>query len=370
MKRSLLSPLLSLPLLGLACTGVHAQGNNVTLYGVADLAVEHVSNVGAGSDSLLRIPGLTGSAPSRLGVRGAEDLGGGLKAVFTVEMGFGMDTGALNQGGRAFGRQAFVGLTGAWGSLTLGRQYTMLFWSSLDSDILGPHMFGSGSLDSYIPNARADNSIAYRGSFGGFTIGATYSFGRDTINAGPSPSGTNCSGENPADSRQCRERSAMIKYDTKSWGVALAVDELRGGPGAFAGLANSSLSDRRSVATGWATFGPVKVGAGLIARRNEASVATPRSDLVYLGAAYTITPQLGVQGQIFRLDFDNSPNKTTLFALRGTYGLSKRTTLYATVGHISNDGALAVSVSGAQPGANPGAGESQTGLGVGIRHLF
>ena len=56
--------------------------------------------------------------------------------------------------------------------MTLGRQYTMLFWSQLDADILGPNMFGSGSLDSYLPNARTDNAIAYRGKLGGVELGS------------------------------------------------------------------------------------------------------------------------------------------------------------------------------------------------------
>lgn len=61
----------------------------------------------------------------------------------------------------------------------------MLFYSLLDSDILGPNVYSTASLDVYIPNARAGNAIGYRGTFNGLTLGATYSFGRDTVNAGP-----------------------------------------------------------------------------------------------------------------------------------------------------------------------------------------
>lgn len=221
--------------LALFAGGASAQ-SSVTIYGVIDAAAEHVNNVGAGGDGLTRMPSLTGSAPSRLGFRGTEDLGGGLGALFTLEMGIAPDSGTMNQGGRAFGRQSFVGLSGPWGSVTLGRQYTMLFWSILDADILGPNIYGSSSLDSYIPNARADNSIAYRGTFSGFTVGATYSLGRDTVNAGPSPAGSNCAGESGTDKQACREWSALVKYDAPMWGAALAVDEMRGGAGAFAGL--------------------------------------------------------------------------------------------------------------------------------------
>lgn len=354
-----------------AANAQQAPSSSVTLYGTVDAAVEHLTNAGSNGATLTRMPGLTGgSAPSRLGFRGSEDLGGGLRAIFTLEEGFGVDSGALNQGGRAFGRQAFVGISAPWGTITLGRQYSMLFWSQLDADILGPSMFGSGSLDSYLPNARVDNAIAYRGTFSGVTLGATYSPGRDSVNAGPSPSGTNCAGESATDTKACRQWSLLAKYDTAQWGAAVAVDEITGGAGAFAGLTSSSLKDRRSTVAGWAKFGDVKVGAGLIARRNEGSAATPRSSLWYLGAAYPVTPQFVVDGEVFKLDYKNSANQATLFALRGTYNLSKRTAVYATAGHIANDGALALSVSNAAAGGGPVAGGSQTGIGVGIRHSF
>src|SRR5437762_2042426 len=181
--------------------------SSVTLYGVIDTGVEYVSNVGANGHGLVRMPNLTATVPSRWGIRGSEDLGGGLKSIFVLESGFSPDSGSSNQGGRLFGRQALVGLTNQYGQLSFGRQYTMLFWATLDSDILGPNVYGSGSLDSYLPNTRADNAVSYKGTFGGFTVGATYSFGRDTVNAGPSPAGTNCAGENAADSKQCREWS-------------------------------------------------------------------------------------------------------------------------------------------------------------------
>jgi predicted porin len=355
--------------LALSAGGAAAQ-SSVTIYGVMDASVEHVSSVGASRDGLTRMPSLTGSVPSRLGFRGTEDLGGGLQGLFTLEMGLAPDSGTLNQGGRAFGRQSFVGLAGPWGSVTLGRQYTMLFWSILDADILGPNIYGSSSLDSYIPNARADNSVAYRGTFSGLTLGATYSLGRDTVNAGPSPSGSNCAGESVADKKACREWSALVKYDAPAWGAALAVDEMRGGAGAFAGLVRSAMKDTRLSANGYAKLGAFKLGAGVIRRDNEASVATPRSDLIYLGAAYTVSPQLVVDGEFFRLKFKGSANKSTMAALRATYNLSKRTALYATAGRINNDGALALSVSSGQAASNPVAGGSQTAVAMGVRHSF
>lgn len=352
-----------------AATASHAQSTSVTVYGLIDSGVEHVTKVGATGGGLTRVPTMTGSLPSRIGFRGTEDLGGGLKAVFTLENGFGTDGGTLGQGGRLFGRQSFVGFSGPWGTVSLGHQYTMLFWSILDSDILGPNVYGSGSLDSYIPNARADNSISYRGTFNGLTLGATYSLGRDTVNAGPSPAGTNCAGENPADRKACREWSTLVKYDTPGWGVAFAHDRINGGPGAFAGLTSSSLSDSRTILNGYVKFGPAKVGGGVIRRDNEAS-ATPKSNLYYLGGAYSVTPAFTLDAEVLKLDVKNSANEATLFAVRGLYSFSRRTVGYVTAGHISNDGTFNVSVSGGAPGSNPVAGGSQMGLMVGMRHAF
>jgi predicted porin len=355
--------------LAIAATSVHAQSAGVTVYGLIDTGVEYVTNVGAAGDKLTRMPTNTGTLPSRIGFRGAEDLGGGLKAVFTLENGFGPDSGVLGQGGRLFGRQAFVGLSGSWGTVSFGRQYTMLFWSLVDSDILGPNVHSTSSLDSYIPNSRADNAIGYRGTFGGLTLGATYSLGRDTVNAGPSPAGTNCAGESASDRKACQEWSAMVKYDTAGWGVAAAHDHLNGGPGAFGGLTSSSLSDTRTTLNGYVKFGQAKVGGGVIRRNNDGS-ATPKSDLYFIGGAYPVTPAFTVDAEVMKLDVKNSANQATLFAVRGLYSFSKRTVGYVSAGRISNDGALNLSVSAGAAGSNPAAGGSQTGLMVGMRHAF
>lgn len=346
-----------------------AAAQSVTLYGVVDTGIEYVNNIGANKNSVVRMPNVTGTVPSRWGLRGSEDLGGGLKSVFVLESGFAPDSGTSGQGGRLFGRQALVGLSGNWGQIAFGRQYTMLFWAMLDPDILGPQVYGTGSLDSYIPNARADNAISYKGTFGGLTVGATYSFGRDTVNAGPSPVGTNCAGENPADKSACREWSALIQYATKSWGVAAAYDSQRGGPGAFAGLTSSGLRDDRLSVNGFVLLDRTKLGLGVIRRDNQGS-ATPRSELYYAGAAYDITPAFTLAGQVNYLKFHNSDNKAMLYAVRGTYAFSKRTSVYATAGYINNDGQLALSVSSGASGSNPQAGGSQFGVMAGVKHIF
>lgn len=350
-----------------AAGGAHAQ--TVTMFGLVDLAVEHVTNVGAAGSGLSRMPGLTGSLPSRLGMRGSEDLGGGLRAVFTLEQGFTADTGGLSQGGRGFGRQAFVGLAGPWGTISLGRQYTMLFWSILDADVMGPHLYGSGSLDAYIPNARADNAVAFKGTWSGLTLGATASLGRDTVNAG-NPAGTNCAGESATDSKACREWSALAKFDTPQWGAALAVDEIRGGAGAFAGLTSSALKDTRVSANGYVRLGELKATLGLVRRDNEASASTPRSDLWYSAVAYKAAPAVTVEGELLELRFKGSADAARLAVARVTYSLSRSTALHASLGQIRNRGQLALSVSAGAPGSNPRPGASQSAFALGVRHAF
>ncbi|QWC91287.1 porin [Cupriavidus metallidurans] len=351
----------------LACAQV--SPSSVTLYGVVDTGIEYVNHIGTASNSVVRMNTLSGTVPSRWGLRGTEDLGGGVKANFALESGFAPDSGAMNQGGRLFGRQAWVGLSGNWGQVSLGRQYTMLFWAMLDSDILGPNTFGSGSIDSYIPNARADNAVVYKGKFGDLTLGATYSFGRDVANAGPSPAGTNCPGENPADHAACREWSALVQYETKQFGMAAAYDSIRGAPGAFAGLNTSGKSDDRLSVSAYALFDRTKLGAGWLRRDNEGST-TRLSDLWYAGAAWDIVPAFNLAGQVYFQRFHGSDNKAILYALRGTYSFSKRTSVYATAGYINNDGLLALSVSNGSAGANPAPGGTQLGAMAGVRHVF
>ncbi len=103
----------------------HAQ-SSVTLYGLIDAGISYVNNskTSTGSDKLFKYDDGVAQG-SRWGLRGTEDLGGGLKAIFVLENGFNSGNGTLGQGGAMFGRQAFVGLSKTdVGSLTFGRQYS------------------------------------------------------------------------------------------------------------------------------------------------------------------------------------------------------------------------------------------------------
>jgi predicted porin len=370
---------LTVALFGASALAAQAQmaSPNVTLYGLIDVAVETVSNVN-GVGSINRIPSNVGMSPSSFGIKGTEDLGGGLSAVFNLESGFTPDTGAMAQGGRLFGRQANVGLVGPWGQVLLGRNQSSFYWSIWDSNVMSSALYSLTSLDSYVPNARADNSIAYRGTFSGLTVAAEYSLGRDTVNAGPSPVGTNCAGESGSDVQACRQWSATVKYDTDDWGATATYDSQHGRTltsttdAVFGGLTSSNKTDNRLLLAGYVKFSGVKLGGGLIRRSNDGSATKPHSDQWYVGAAYPLTAQLTLTGLVTTLRYkDISDYNATLVSAQLAYSLSKRTVVYGQIGHINNDKLSTVSVSsGGSGSSNPAAGGSQNGLSAGIRHFF
>lgn len=366
--------------IGMCSSAAFAQ-SSVTLYGVLDTGIEYVSHANAAGDHVIRMPGITGEFPSRWGMRGSEDLGGGQKAVFVLESGFNVRGGDSGQGGRLFGRQAFVGFEGPWGSLNFGRQYTMTYWAMSDSDILGPDIYGIGSLDAFIPNARSDNTVVYKGKFHGFTLGATYSFGRDSAGTGNSPGQGTCAGQVPGDASQCREWSAMLKYDGAFFGVATAYDEQRGGVNAAANFFNgiapfpitaSSDKDARVQANGYINVAGVKVGGGWVGRRVESSGpgGSVRSNLFYLGAQYYVTPAFAIDGEAYRVVVEQQDARATMASVRATYFLSQRTAVYGNVAYLWNSDHARYSVSAGGGGTTPAPGIGQLGAIVGIRHLF
>ena len=360
----------TLPLAGslvLCCaigTQAHAQ-NNTTLYGLIDAGVERLNNVSTGG-SITRMPSIAGSAASRWGLRGSEDLGNGLKAVFTLESGFGSDNGALQQGGRAFGRQAFVGLSGSWGTVSLGRQYSMLFPGAANTDIFLAQIYGAGAFDTYLAGPRLDNALAYLGKFNGVTLGALYSLGKDV---------QTCPGER-ANGSECRAWSAVLKYDAPTWGVGTWIDEQRGYDGSGDTPATADLSgkkDQRLALSGYAMLSQTKLTANYMQRKNDAAAnAYRKSSLWSLGVAYPVTQAITLEAQYYHFDYKDSNDGGKMLALRGTYPFSKRTAAYATLGILRNAGnaRFSPSVGASNTALAPAAGENQTGVMVGLRHAF
>ncbi|SAL11884.1 porin [Caballeronia udeis] len=174
MKKSLLA----LAALGTFAGAAHAQ-SSVTLYGIVDAGFAYNNNSGGHKLYETSAGNLQGD---RWGLRGTEDLGGGLKALFVLENGFNAFSGKLGQGGDEFGRQAYVGLSSQFGTVTLGRQYDSVV------DYTGAFEVGSqwasfyaahpGDLDNMNNSNRTNNSIKYASNnYSGFTFGGLYSLG-------------------------------------------------------------------------------------------------------------------------------------------------------------------------------------------------
>lgn len=349
----------------LLCAGAatSAQAQNVTLYGLVDTGIERLNNTSTGG-SITRMPSIAGSAASRWGLRGSEDLGNGLKAVFTLEAGFGLDTGETQQGGRAFGRQAFVGLSGQWGTLSLGRQYSMLLPGSANSDLFLAQIYGTGAFDTYLAGPRLDNALAYLGKFGGVTAGVLYSLGRD---------GLSCPGES-SNSSDCRAWSAVLKYDAPTWGVGTWADEQNGRDNSPTGGADlSDRTDRRLALNGYVLLGKTKLVANYMQRRNEAAVPAQRKSTLWsLGVSHPLNTAVTLEAQYYGFDYKDSADGAQMLVLRGTYAFSKRTAAYTTLGFMRNDGKarFSPSVGASNTALAPLAGRNQTGLMVGLRHAF
>ncbi|CAB3797068.1 Outer membrane porin protein [Paraburkholderia ultramafica] len=171
----------------LAASAAHAQ-SSVTLYGLIDAGLMYTNNVSKGGSHGALIQATSGNINgSRFGLRGAEDLGGGLKAIFVLENGFNVQNGNLGQHSRLFGRQAFVGLSSTeFGTVTLGRQYDSLvdFVAPLSAtagtfgDTGFAHPFDNDNLNHSV---RMSNAVKYTSNnFSGLKFGGMYAFSNST----------------------------------------------------------------------------------------------------------------------------------------------------------------------------------------------
>ncbi|MCO1373989.1 porin [Burkholderia multivorans] len=172
MKRTLASVALATASVSL----VHAQ-STLTLYGIVDAGITWVSNQ-RGHSAILEDTGI--AQANRWGLQGAEDLGGGTKAVFTLENGFTLGNGALGQGGAMFGRTAMVGLAGRFGTLTLGRQYDFMVDNLVFNTAIARFggVYAAHGLDvDRLAGEQVNNAVKYASpKFRGASVGAMYGF--------------------------------------------------------------------------------------------------------------------------------------------------------------------------------------------------
>lgn len=341
--------LVALALSAIAAGVASAQTANVTLFGVVDSYLASIrANNGGKSVTQMDAGGLSGS---RWGLRGSESLGGGLNATFTLENGFLSDTGALAQGGRLFGRQAHVGLNGAFGSVTVGRQYTPAFFAAYNGDVDEYSNFSIVANQLVLAAGgllRADNAITYlTPNMGGFTMSAQWAFGEVV--------GSTSAG---------RIFGANAQYANGPINAGLGYADVKNASGVS--------SQRTSVLAASYNFGVAKVGAEYHEIKNLVPTANK-----WKGWTVGVVVPMGVFSVVAEIgQSKNGVQKHSEFELGANYSLSKRTDLYARYLNGNNNAASTFDIAGVGGAVGSGtngalvAGQDKSAFALGIRHRF
>lgn len=382
MKKTLMVAALS----GVFATAAHAQ-SSVTLYGLIDAGLTYTNNQGGSHNYKMTSGSVNGS---RWGLRGAEDLGGGLKAIFVLENGFSIANGTMGQGSREFGRQAFVGLSSTqYGAVTLGRQYDSVV------DYLGPlaltgtqyggtqfaHPFDNDNLDN---SFRVNNSIKYQSAnYAGFKFGGQYGF-------------SNAAGGFSNN----RQYSVGASYNYGPLNIAAAYMQLNNGTTAAGALSNTGgavAGDNTFVAGLQRTFGagvnyafgPATVGfvftqtkledalgisAGATGTANGVALTNnyARFNNYEVNGRYALTPAISLSGEYTYTDarLDGQKPSFHQVAVQTAYSLSKRTDVYLQGEYVhaidlGNSG-IGAPITGVGMSSTP----NQVSATVGVRHRF
>jgi predicted porin len=367
---------------------VHAQ-SSITLYGVLDEGINYTSNANDKSAYQLESGYAQGS---RWGLKGSEDLGSGLKAIFDLENGFDVNSGALGQGGRMFGRQAFVGLTAAnYGTVTLGRQYDSVVDYLAQATANGnwggyllSHPYDNDNTDN---SFRVNNTVKYTSpDFSGLQFGGTYSFSNDT---------------NFANNRQYSMGGQYTNGGLLVTGAFLEANS----PGLTANGAIATddanfISERLRIFGGGInyTFGAATLGfaytntnvsepsatdtsvyVGTITPPNGGTLTALKFQNFEINGKYQFTPAffVGVQYVYTAATMDatsgNENPKYHTFGLMADYNLSKRTDFYfqAAYQKVAGDKTDTVLDDAYIPGsAGVSSGSNQFAVRAAIRHKF
>lgn len=351
------------PLKALSCAlallaALPAAAQNITVYGVVDLFVGSFK----GSPGSSNVMGDGGLAASRLGVRGTEDLGGGMLAEFTLESSMFADTGAVVGTATSvtmWDRQVFVGVSGPFGRLRLGRQYSPHFVALAGSDPFGANavfsplgvMFGrDGQTNLVTFPVRLNNMLGYSSpKLGGFTAEIAYA-------PGESASASKRSGEG---------MSLALSYRQGPAFVALSASRMRGGTAA-APVADPSTTDFLSLSGSYKLGNLTAYGIWMQTITNAAATEDARH--INLGLSYQAAPLLTLSVGVTQRDVKHLDRDATVLTLGADYALSRRTGLYARALNLSNDGTAANAA--ARTVINANSGDDVRGYALGIRHSF
>ncbi|KAF1042556.1 MAG: Outer membrane porin protein 32 [Herbaspirillum frisingense] len=360
---------------GMAATGAQAQQGNVTVYGVIDMSMVSTSKAAPGNNSRFSLDSGDQMA-SRIGFKGKEELGGGLAAIFQLETGFGADDGAMATPGTLFDRKSVVGLSGRFGTLTLGRQTDYL--EDIGTRYTSFQIFGGGGVRAghfngldRITGARTSHSLRFdSASDGGFSGSLFYGVGE--------VAGNNSAG---------RAMGMGANYANGPFGIGAAYYQSK--LAADAAPARAGDTDLKTFTLG-ASYqaGPAKIfGAWSRTRRPlqqplAASglvnlTSATRANIFDLGVDYAVNGSLHLIGSVIhdRADLARTGDgatraRTTQFNLGVDYFLSKRTDVYAIASRQQASDAINPGVIGAAYAVAPTDDSSQNVLRLGLRHKF
>lgn len=342
--------IIALALAGLASSAAFAQ-SNVTIYGRADYGfmkrglndggVQGVENKHEFASGL--------QAGSRIGFKGAEDLGNGLKAIFEYEFGIGAD---VNTGINST-RHAYVGLTGGFGTIVGGRLDGVRYGIFNKYDA-----FGGGNIGNFTQMTtqvdRADNAVAYISpTFAGFNAVLAYS--------------TNIGGQEAVDNEGDGVlNTVMVGYNNGP--ISVSADWER------VSFNEASAADKITVMTLGASydFGVVKLAALIdnLEQENRDGAGTVADVDSWFVSASAPIGKFVAKATYGQTEDDEAfgNNKSKKFGIGGDYNLSKRTKIYASYGNIRNGNNAARQIS---PAANSqGAGLGVQGFDIGLAHTF
>lgn len=355
--------LISLAVLAAATGAAHAQ-SNVTIYGIVDAGI--VAERGGAAGNVTKVTSGVGSA-SRLGFRGTEDLGGGNSAIFVIESGVKIDTGEQDTSGVFAQRQAFVGLKSKdLGTVTLGRQYTMLY--NALTQVMDPFGAGyAGSAKNLFPTAgiltRTSNAVVYNSpSFSGFSVDAEYALA-----------------EIQGDSTAGRQLGLGLNYAQGPLAVRL-VHNNKNNDTVTNGVTKDGENGKNTLLAAAYDFGVVKAHFGYekdkgpnsspIPNANNpfglkvAPTASTDSSVWMLGA--TVPVGLGNIIASYTDKDDKVKNQdATQYAIGYLHSLSKRTTAYVAYAKIKNKNGAGYTV-----GNNTEAGSGDKAFNLGVKHTF
>ncbi|NPT37480.1 porin [Paraburkholderia xenovorans] len=344
-------------LLGTSLYATHANAqSSVTLYGIVDNSLEYLSNVSSSkgqNHSLLHMAAGSQDA-NRFGFRGVENLGGGMKAIMVLEAGFNVNTGQSQQNGRLFGRQAYVGLKGSFGTVTLGRQRTLIYDYGLSVDPLSYYSYALASIDSaYV--GRVDNSIKYAKEIGNFNVSGLFSTGYDaTITNGA---------QVPGAFRIGKEYSVGVGYNAGAFNSSVVFDQRQG-----TSIATQGNTERRVSFGAAYVIGKFKPFFNYEWYNSSIPATARRYDLYSAGLQYHATPALSFSGALFWENVTSANQRPYIVAGNVDYLLSKRTHLFAEAGFARNTNGSKQGLTGYGTEIVPGS--NQLGVAVGLAHFF